>query len=176
MRIRSAVGAAAALILAAFGAGLSACSQPGPEIAIVAGSENKPLEGLVQEFCASRRAQCSFTYMGSLDMGFGLKSTSKQLAADIVWPAASIWIDLFDVNRKVTHLQSIAQMPVVLGVRKSKAEALGWTKGQVTTADIIAAVERGDLKFLMSSATQSNSGAGAYLAMQIGRASCRERV
>lgn len=165
MRTRSAFGAAAALLLAALGAGLSACSGPGPEITIVAGSENKPLEGLVQEFCASQRAQCRFTYMGSLDMGFGLKSTTAPLDADIVWPAASIWIDLFDVNRKVKHLQSIAQMPVVLGVRKSKAEALGWTKGDVTTADIIAAVERGDLKFLMSSATQSNSGAGAYLAM-----------
>lgn len=165
MRIGSAFRAAAALLLAVWGAGLAACSQPGPDIAIVAGSENKPLEGLVQEFCAARRATCHFTYLGSLDMGFALKSTTEPLAADIVWPAASIWIDLFDVNRKVKHLQSIAQMPVVLGVRKSKAEALGWTKGDVTTADIIAAVERGDLKFLMSSATQSNSGAGAYLAM-----------
>jgi Ca-activated chloride channel homolog len=35
----------------------------------------------------------------------------------------------------------------------------------VTTKDILGAVESGRLKFLMTSATQSNSGAAAYLAM-----------
>jgi Ca-activated chloride channel family protein len=35
----------------------------------------------------------------------------------------------------------------------------------VTTKDVLAAVESGRLKFLMTSATQSNSGASAYLAM-----------
>ena len=35
----------------------------------------------------------------------------------------------------------------------------------MTTRDILAAVEGGRLKFLMTSATQSNSGASAYLAM-----------
>ncbi|MBN8941958.1 MAG: substrate-binding domain-containing protein [Rhizobiales bacterium] len=147
------------------GLGLGSCSRPGPEIAILAGSENKALEPLVQEFCTARGARCSFTYQGSLDIGFGLRATATPLAADIVWPAASIWIDLFDEGRRVRHLTSISQSPVVLGIRRSKAQALGWTTRDVTTADIIDAVERGDLKFLMSSATQSNSGAGAYLAM-----------
>jgi len=145
--------------------GIAACSPSGPEITIAAGSENKVLEPLVQEFCKSRGAKCGFNYQGSLDIGFGLKSATAPLQADVVWPAASIWIDLFDENRKVKHLASVSQSPVILGVRKSKAEALGWTRGEVTTADIVAAVEKGDLKFLMSSATQSNSGAGAYLAM-----------
>ena len=59
----------------------------------------------------------------------------------------------------------MAQMPVILGVRRSKAQALGWVGAKVTTWDILAAVEGGRLKFLMTSATQSNSGASAYLAM-----------
>lgn len=149
----------------ALGLGLASCSRPGPEIAILAGSENKALEPLVREFCTARGARCSFTYQGSLDIGFGLRATATAPAADIVWPAASIWIDLFDEGRRVKHLTSISQSPVVLGIRRAKAQALGWTTRDVTTADIIAAVERGELKFLMSSATQSNSGAGAYLAM-----------
>ncbi|WP_413993250.1 substrate-binding domain-containing protein [Labrys okinawensis] len=144
---------------------LAACSKSGPEINIVAGSENQPFEPLVQEFCKSEGAKCTFKYEGSLDIGFGLKSTSDPLQADVVWPAASIWIDVFDESRKVKHLQSISQSPVLLGVRKAKAEALGWTKRDVTTADILQAVKDGKLKFLMSSATQSNSGAGVYLAM-----------
>ncbi len=143
--------------------GLAGCNQPGPEIAIVSGSENQPFEPLVQEFCKSRGATCTFTYLGSLDIGFGLKAGTLQ--ADVVWPASSVWIDVFDEGRRVKHLQSISQSPVLLGVRKSKAEALGWTSRDVTTADILAAVRNGGLKFLMSSAAQSNSGAGAYLAM-----------
>ena len=155
----------ALLIAVALGLGASACQTAGPEIAVVSGSENQPFEPLVREFCASRGAQCSFKYMGSLDIGFGLKSTTNPLQADVVWPASSVWIDVFDEGRHVKHLQSISQSPVLLGVRKAKAEALGWTKRDVTTADILAAVRDGKLKFLMSSATQSNSGAGAYLAM-----------
>ncbi|WP_448954682.1 substrate-binding domain-containing protein [Labrys neptuniae] len=152
---------AAALALSA----LAACGKTGPEITVIAGSENQPFEPLVQEFCTAQGAKCSFKYAGSLDIGFGLKSTAQPLQADVVWPAASIWIDLFDEARKVKHLQSVSQSPVLLGVRKAKAQALGWTGREVTTADILAAVKDGKLKFLMSSATQSNSGAGAYLAM-----------
>jgi Ca-activated chloride channel family protein len=72
---------------------------------------------------------------------------------------------MFDTERRVKSVKSIAQMPVILGVRRSSAEALGWVGAKVTTKDVLAAVEGGRLKFLMTSATQSNSGAAAYLAM-----------
>ncbi len=154
---------AAALVTVATVA-LASCGSPsGPDIKIVAGSENKPFEPLVQAFCAQRGAHCSFVYSGSLDIGFALRA--GMLDADVVWPASSVWIDVFDDKRKVSHLTSISQSPVLLGVRKQKAEALGWTRRDVTMSDILAAVKAGKLKFLMSSATQSNSGAAAYLAM-----------
>src|ERR1700730_15632866 len=72
---------------------------------------------------------------------------------------------MFDTARRVKSVKSIAQMPVILGVKRSKAQALGWVGAKVTTKDILAAVEGGRLNFLMTSATQSNSGASAYLAM-----------
>src|SRR5262245_6314041 len=143
---------------------LSACGAQGPQFDIVAGSENDVLEPLVQEFCASRRATCAVRYKGSLDIALSLKPGSDP-AADAVWPAASIWIDMFDTARRVKSVKSIAQMPVILGVRRSKAQELGWIGKKVTSKDILAAVESGKLKFLMTSATQSNSGAAAYLAM-----------
>jgi Ca-activated chloride channel family protein len=122
------------------------------------------LEPLVQEFCKARHANCTMKYLGSLDIALMLKpgSTPK---ADAVWPASSLWIDMYDTARRVKSVKSIAQMPVILGVRRSKAQALGWIGARVTTHDILAAVEGGQLKFLMTSATQSNSGASAYLAM-----------
>jgi Ca-activated chloride channel family protein len=53
---------------------------------------------------------------------------------------------------------------VVLGVKRSVAESLGWLDADVTMSDILAAAESGDLRFMMTSATQSNSGASFYFA------------
>jgi Ca-activated chloride channel homolog len=143
---------------------LGACAASGPQFTILSGSENDVLEPMVQEFCKSRGASCTMRYQGSLDIALALKPGNDP-AADAVWPAASIWIDMFDTERRVKSVKSIAQMPVILGVRRSKAEELGFVGTKVTTKDILAAVEGGRLKFLMTSATQSNSGASAYLAM-----------
>jgi Ca-activated chloride channel family protein len=144
---------------------ISSCSpSKGPDFAILSGSENEVLEPLVQEFCAARRATCTMRYQGSLDIALALKS-GVDPGADAVWPAASIWIDMFDSARRVKSVKSIAQMPVILGVRRSVAESLRWIGAKVSSKDILAAVQAGRLKFLMTSATQSNSGAAAYLAM-----------
>ena len=150
-------------VLLAVTFGLSACSGSGTTFSIVAGSENTEIEPIVKEFCEKQNFTCDFKYEGSLDIGLALQDDS--VTQDAVWPASSVWIDLFDSGRKVKNLTSIAQMPVILGVRKSKAEKLGWIGKDVFMKDILAAVNSGQLKFLMTSATQSNSGASAYLAM-----------
>lgn len=49
---------------------------------------------------------------------------------------------MFDTVRRVKNLTSIAQTPVVLGVRRSKAQQLGWIDKDVFMKDILAAVER----------------------------------
>ena len=156
--------AALGLVLALLAAVIAACSGPAPPFAIVAGSENQSLEPIVTAFCRQRNVDCRITYRGSLDIAFGLNGTAE-LDADAVWPAASLWIDVFDTGRRVKSVKSVAQLPLILGVRRSRAEALGWIGKPVSTRDILAAVEAGRLKFLMTSATQSNSGAAAYLAM-----------
>jgi Ca-activated chloride channel family protein len=145
---------------------LAACdrSSGGKPFAIVSGSENTVLEPIVSEFCQQRGFGCTFKYEGSLDIGLALGAEGG-IDADAVWPASSVWIDLFDTGRRVKSATSIAQMPVILGVRKSKAQALGWIGKDVYMKDILGAVRSGQLKFLMTSATQSNSGASAYLAM-----------
>lgn len=156
--------ALSAVLLLTITLGLAGCGSRGPEFSIVSGSENIVLEPIVQEFCAQKGATCSFKYEGSLDIGLALQS-SAGVEQDAVWPAASVWVDMFDTSRRVKLLTSIAQTPVILGVRKSKAEQLGWVGKPVFMKDILSAVNNGSLKFLMTSATQSNSGASAYLAM-----------
>ncbi len=145
---------------------LSSCNVGGQvsKFSIISGSENTVLQPIVEEFCKEKKATCSFTYEGTLDIGLALQS-EQGIEQDAVWPASSVWVDMFDTKRRVKSLTSVAQMPVVLGVRKSKAEALGWVGKPVYMKDILSAVKSGSLKFLMTSATQSNSGASAYLAM-----------
>lgn len=136
----------------------------GADFVIASGSENKVLAPVVEEYCARRHFSCAFKYEGSLDIGLSLQP-GRAAGVDAVWPAASLWIDMFDSGRQVKDLKSIAQSPVVFGVRMSKARELGWIGRDVTMTDIGAAVDAGRLTFLMTSATQSNSGASAYLAM-----------
>ncbi|HZZ90506.1 MAG TPA: substrate-binding domain-containing protein, partial [Caulobacteraceae bacterium] len=143
---------------------LAGCGQRA-EFHIVAGSEQKSLEPLVRKFCAQRHVACTVDYKGSLDIG-QMVGTDVAPTVDAVWPASSLWIELYDKNHRVKDMKSIAQSPVILGVKMSKARELGWATGKpVRMDDILAAVQAGKLKFLMTSATQSNSGASAYLAM-----------
>ncbi len=146
---------------------LGGCGKHGggaADFVIVAGSENKTLEPIVQDFCKQQHKTCEMRYEGSLDIGMST-APGHVPEADAVWPAASLWIDLYDSSRQVKYLHSISQSPVILGVRMSEAKRLGWVGAKVKTSDIVEAVDGGKLKFLMTSATQSNSGASAYLAM-----------
>ncbi|HEY1426115.1 MAG TPA: VWA domain-containing protein [Caulobacteraceae bacterium] len=154
--------ALAALALAAV---LLAACGPKSEFHIVAGSEQKSLEPLVMDFCAKQNVKCVIDYKGSLDIG-QMVASPNATTIDAVWPASSLWIEMYDKDHRVKDLKSVAQSPVILGVRLSKAKALGWTDGKpVRMDDILQAVQGGKLSFLMTSATQSNSGASAYLAM-----------
>jgi Ca-activated chloride channel family protein len=82
---------------------------------------------------------------------------------DAVWPANSMWISLGDSSFRVKHTASVYQTPVVFGIKKSVADSLGFTAGEVSVSDILAAIEEKRVSFCMTSATQSNSGACAYI-------------
>ncbi len=143
---------------------LSGCGGSSRSIHIVAGSEEKTFEPIVQEFCADQNVTCVIDYKGSLDIGLMLEGGDAP-DVDAVWPASSLWLEIYDTHRRVKDLKSIASSPVILGVRMAKARELGWIGKPVRMDDILAAVAAGKLSFLMTSATQSNSGASAYLAM-----------
>ncbi len=136
-----------------------------PTLTIMAGSENKSLEPMVQAFCAGRKITCRMIYKGSLDIGLATAPGASTDLPDAVWPASSIWLDLYDTGRQVKFTKSIYQSPIILGVERATAQSLGWVGKPVTMADVVGAIEAGKLPYLMTSATQSNSGASAYLSM-----------
>ena len=133
------------------------------ELSILSGSENKGLEALIHEFARQHGAKIKMTYMGSIDTMLLLSEKTANIKFDAVWPANSLWISLGDKNKLVKHLESIMRSPVVLGIKKSKANSLGWLNKPIAVADILEATQNGSLRFAMTSATQSNSGASAYL-------------
>ena len=128
---------------------------------ILSGSENQVLEPILEEFEKKNNIKINMTYEGSVDIMQELQNGAQ--GYDAVFPANSIWISMGDTNLKVKHQQSITTTPVVFGIKKSVAEKLGFVGKDVTTKDILEKIEDKELSFMMTSATQSNSGATAYL-------------
>jgi Ca-activated chloride channel family protein len=146
-------------LLAAIGCNLTAPT--GEPFRIISGSENQTLEPLVQELSKQIRVPIELTYKGSVDIMLELENGAAT-PYDAVWPANSMWIALGDRNNVVKANESIMRSPVVMGVKRSGAQRLGWIGRDVTVAEILSAAESGQLRFMMTSASQSNSGAAAY--------------
>lgn len=128
---------------------------------VVSGSENEEFEHIIEEYNKTSDYKVSIDYMGSLDIMRLLQSGN--LDYDALWPASSIWLSLGDDHRLLKHQEPIATSPIAFGIKESLAKDLGLDRGEVYTRDIIAAIEEDGLSFAMTSATQSNSGASAYL-------------
>ena len=171
-------GVAALLLLAAALSLLSACSlsdlasggQSGADavlgsgtrvLRILSGSENAELEPILEEYAQDAGVRIEMTYQGSLDIMRALGQ--EDLAYDAVWPASSLWLNVGDTGHRVKHAESISITPVVFGIQKSLAESLGFVGREVSVQDLLDAIRAGSLRFCMTSATQSNSGASAYI-------------
>lgn len=128
---------------------------------IVSGSENKSLEPLVKAFGRKHGFYINIHYKGSVEIMVALGQ--EEFDYDAVWPANSLWISMGDTNQRVKHLTSIMSSPVVFGIKKSLAKQLGFVGNQVSTVDLLNAITDKKFSFMMTSATQSNSGASAYI-------------
>ena len=128
---------------------------------ILSGSENQELEPILEDFSRESGIRVEMTYQGSLDIMRVLEQ--DEIAYDAVWPASSLWLNVGDTGYRVKHGESVSISPVVFGIRHSLAEELGFVGREVSVRDILDAITAGKLKFCMTSATQSNSGASAYI-------------
>lgn len=143
--------------------GLAQCASEKEKFVVISGSENKSLEGIVKEFGYKNGYDVEFQYKGSVDIMLELQK--ETVIADAVWPANSFWISLGDKHKRVRYAKSIMASPVVLGVKKDYARKLALIGKDVRVKDVLDLVEQKKLKFMMTSATQSNSGASFYLSL-----------
>ncbi len=143
---------------------LAACQSTGGgasvTLRIVSGSENQTLAPMIQDWGKSQGYNIEMTYLGSLDIARMLQT--GDVPYDAVWPANRLWLDYGDTHNLVKHDESIMRSPVVFGVKRSVAERVGWIGKDIFMKDILQATESGDIRFMMTSATQSNSGASFY--------------
>lgn len=150
------------LIFVPIGCGKKKSKSPDRTLNIISGSENEQLEPIMQKFAEKEKFALNIRYMGSVDIMLELEKAD--IEADAVLPANSIWIALGDEKQKrVKNSESIMRSPVVLGVKKSIAKRLKWIGKAVTVQDILKASEAGEIRMISTSATQSNSGAAAYI-------------
>ena len=157
--------------------GLAACGPSSPEgesggdhtfdyggnvtLRILSGSENQELERILDEFARQENINIEMDYQGSLDIMRTLQGETVDY--DAVWPASSLWLTAGDTQYRVKYAQSVSITPVIFGIRQSLAEELGFVGREVSVSDLLSAIQSGDLKFCMTSATQSNSGCSAYI-------------
>lgn len=128
---------------------------------IISSSENQDLDRYLKEYANQKDITLEIDYAGTLDIMEKLNSGEEY---DAVWASNSMWVYMLE-NVSTSNSKSTSINPVVFGIKKKKAEELGFTDREIYTADIVNAIKSGNLKFSMSNPTQTNTGATAYLGL-----------
>lgn len=130
-------------------------SKAGQTFTILAGSELKDVESLVQAFGMQNNVQVQFKYTGSLDAVDELAANNY----DAAWLSHGKYLQLVpEMKSKIKASEKTMYSRVVLGVKPEKMKELGWANGKTSWKDILKAVEQGKFKFAMTNPTGSNSG------------------
>lgn len=87
---------------------------------------------------------------------------SGQNNYDGVWLSNSVWLYMLN-SAKVSSSKSTNINPVVFGIKKSKAESLGFVNKDIYNKDIVNAIKDKKLNYVMSSVTKTNTGLIGYL-------------
>ncbi len=127
---------------------------------IISSSENEPLDSYIKDFAKKNKIKVKITYEDTLDIVSKLNSGEEY---DAVWSANSIWNYKLNKSVSLSESKSMSINPVIFGIKKSKAQELGFVGKDIRTQDILDAIKDGKLKFSMSNPNSTNSGAVAYL-------------
>ena len=133
------------------------------EFYLIASSENKILDKELKEYDKKEGFTLNIEYEDTLKITRRLNQGEQ---FDAVWLSNSIWMYAVDSNvTKISDTKSTSINPIIFGIKKSKAEELGFVGKELYTQDIVRAVEAEKLKFSMSNPVTTNSGASAYLGL-----------
>jgi Ca-activated chloride channel family protein len=158
------LGAAlAALLLSAtvLGACDSAANDPNT-LTVLAGSELRDLEPLLPDLKRATGVDLEMSYVGTLE---GAEKIAGGEATDAAWFSHGKYLSLLPgAGKRIASSDRIMLSPVIMGVRKSVADTLGWTGNpDVTWKDVEARAADGSFKFAMTNPAASNSGLTALI-------------
>ena len=127
-------------------------------ITVVAGSELKDLVPLLPDIQKNTGYQLDLKYSGSLDGAQGIADGTDH--SDAAWFSTGNYLTLLNgKSGRIIAQQPVMLSPVVIGVKHSVAQSLGWSASKpVSWADIAAAAKGGQFHFGMTNPAASNSG------------------
>ena len=128
---------------------------------IISSTSTSKMDNELIKYGKKNGIKVEIEHYGDLEIVDILNSNAKDY--DAVWISNSIWLYMLDNSNLTTDSKSIVIDPVVMAIQKSKAEELGFTNKDVYNKDILEAIKEGKLKYVMSSVTQTNTGATTYL-------------
>lgn len=124
---------------------------------ILAGSELKDITDLLPEIESNTGVKLSLDYSGTLD---AVEKVASGAEYDAVWVSHGKYLQMTPGAReRIKFSEKTMLSPVVLGLKESRAKALGWCgNSNLTWKDIAAAAKEGKFTFGMTNPTSSNSG------------------
>jgi Ca-activated chloride channel family protein len=133
---------------------------------ILAGSELMDLKPLLDEAAAATGVWVALEPMGTIDGAEAVASGAAETEYDAIWFSSNRYLALRPgAEAKLGTATDIMSSPVVLGLRRSVAERLGWVGRPVTWAEIAAAAGARQFTYGMTDPSASNSGFSAVVAV-----------
>ena len=128
---------------------------------ILASTSTRMMNSDLKKFAKKNKIDLEIDYYGDLEIVKILNDSSKNY--DAVWLSNSLWLYQLDNTNLASDSKSIVMNPVVMGIKKSKAQELGLIGRDIYNKDLLNAIQSGKLKYIMSSVTKTNTGATTYL-------------
>ena len=123
--------------------------------------DNKDLEDGIKKYAKEHGFSVEFTYMGDIEITQELNIHPDEY--DAVWVSNSLWLYMLNDSKLVSESKSISISPVVMGIRRSKAESLGFIGKDVTNIEIVEKIKNKEIEYIMGTVTKTNDGASSYI-------------
>ncbi len=136
----------------------------GNSFKLLAGSELKDIEaGLKDDIRQATGLDLAFTYSGTLDAVDRIAAGEQ---FDALWVSHGKYLAMNDAMKgRILAQEKTMLSPVLLGLKASKAHALGWDAEEPTWKDIADAAKAGKFTFGMTNPTSSNTGLTATIGL-----------
>ena len=131
------------------------------DLQILAGSELKELEPDIKGAARTVGLTVEVSYSGTLDMVDRINAGEQ---FDAILPPNGAY-PVLALTRKPVAREKLFYSRVALGVKSSKARALGWDRRAPTWIDVVQAVKDHELVYGMTNPTSSNTGMSALFAV-----------